>query len=94
MNTVRLVIAVLLGIVFTIFAVQNWGPVTVRFLGNIWTVALPVLLLFSVFVGVFPTWVWATARRLHWKGRATKAEGSLSSAFGPAATHRDPSADV
>ena len=89
MNTVRLVLAVLLSVIFTVFVFENLTPVAVRFLGNIWTVDLPLLLIGSVLVGAFPMWVWATARRWHWKGRATKAEERLSTAFGPAATHRD-----
>lgn len=90
MNTLRLVLAVLLGAVFAAFVFENLGEVPVRFLGNLWTVQLPVLLLGSVLVGAFPMWVWATARRWHWKGRATKAEERLATAFGPSATHRDP----
>ena len=86
MNTVRLVAAVLLSVIFTVFVFQNMTPVGVRFLGNIWTVDLPILLVGSLLVGVFPTWVWATARRWHWKGRATRAETKLASALGPAAS--------
>ncbi len=90
MNTLRLILAVVLSVVFTVFVFENLNPVTVHFLSREWSLALPILLIGSVLVGAFPMWVWATARRWHWKGRATKAEERLSSAFGPSATHRDP----
>jgi uncharacterized integral membrane protein len=92
MNTLRLILAVLLSVIFTVFVFENLSPVTVHFLNRQLSLALPILLLGSVLVGAFPMWVWATATRWHWKGRATKAEDRLSTAFGPSATHRDDTA--
>jgi lipopolysaccharide assembly protein A len=60
----------------TIFAINNWVPVTINLWGGmVMDTKLPMLVIISFIVGFFPLWLWH--RMTHWrmKRRIVSLEG-------------------
>jgi lipopolysaccharide assembly protein A len=76
MNFLKTLFWVILIVGLTIFAINNWVPVTVRLWGGmLLDTKLPMLVIVSFVIGFFPLWLWH--RMTHWrmKRRITSLEG-------------------
>ena len=82
MQFLKTVFWVLLAVLVALFAVRNWGDVTLNLWGDIQAdVKIPILMLIAFVLGWLPTWLimraklWAMRRRLEAldRQRATEA---------------------
>ncbi len=67
-------VALLVGL--TIFAINNWEPVSVKLWGGmLLDTKLPMLVIISFFVGFLPLWIWHRATHWRMKRRILSLEG-------------------
>ena len=95
MQFLKTVFWVLLAVLVALFAVRNWGDVTLNLWGDIQAdVKIPILLLIAFVLGWLPTWLimraklWAMRRRLEAMDRQRATEpapqpAALEEAEGP-----------
>jgi lipopolysaccharide assembly protein A len=95
MQFLKTVFWVLLAVLVALFAVRNWGDVTLNLWGDIQAdVKIPILLLVAFVLGWLPTWLimraklWAMRRRLEAMDRQRATEpapqpAALEEAEGP-----------
>ena len=94
MQFLKTVFWVLLAVLVALFAVRNWGDVTLNLWGDIQAdVKIPILLLVAFVLGWLPTWLimraklWAMRRRLEAMDRQRATEiapqPALEEAEGP-----------
>jgi uncharacterized integral membrane protein len=90
MQFLKTVFWVLLAVLVALFAVRNWGDVTLNLWGDIQAdVKIPILMLVAFVLGWLPTWLimraklWAMRRRLEAldRQRATEAAPAPPSAI-------------
>ncbi len=77
MNFLKTLFWVILIVGLTVFAINNWVPVSVKLWGGmLLDTKLPMLVIVSFVVGFFPLWLWH--RIIHWrmKRRIVSLEGS------------------
>ena len=62
---------------FTVFAINNWHPVSVKLWGGLWLdTKLPALMGLSFFAGFIPLFIWHKAHGYRLKRRVATLEGS------------------
>jgi uncharacterized integral membrane protein len=67
-------VALLVGL--TIFAINNWEPVSVKLWGGLLLdTKLPMLVILSFFAGFLPLWIWHRATHWRMKRRILSLEG-------------------
>jgi lipopolysaccharide assembly protein A len=67
-------VALLVGL--TIFAINNWEPVSVKLWGGmLLDTKLPMLVIISFFAGFLPLWIWHRATHWRMKRRIMSLEG-------------------
>jgi lipopolysaccharide assembly protein A len=67
-------VALLIGL--TIFAINNWQPVSVKLWGGmLLDTKMPMLVIVSFFAGFLPLWIWHRATQWRMKRRILALEG-------------------
>lgn len=79
MGILRTIIWVLLTVVLVVFAMANWGPVTVTIWpGQVLDTKLPVLILGAFLIGAVPMWIAFRTARWSMKRRLDTSERQLA----------------
>ena len=62
---------------FTVFAINNWQPVSIKLWGGLWLdTKLPALLALSFIIGYLPLYVWHKTQGFRLKRRIATLEGA------------------
>jgi lipopolysaccharide assembly protein A len=62
---------------FTVFAVNNWQPISVKLWGGLWLdTKLPALLALSFIIGFLPLYIWHKSQGYRLKRRIASLEGA------------------